>query len=137
MVLIRFSSQIYISLFVFSSGLNYFLVYYLSQVCHKYLWTRDFVMLVLFLCFMCVRSSHQRCSTKKGALRNFAKFIGKHLCQSLFLNKVVGLRSATLLKRRPWHRCFPLNFAKFLRTPFLQNTSRWLLLVCKFRKYLV
>ena len=24
---------------------------------------------------------------------------------------------ATLLKRRPWHRCFPVNFAKFLRTP--------------------
>ena len=28
---------------------------------------------------------------KKGVLRNFAKFIGKHLCQGLFLNKVVGL----------------------------------------------
>ena len=24
-------------------------------------------------------------------------------------------------------RCFPVNFAKFLRTPLLQNTSRWLL----------
>ena len=22
-----------------------------------------------------------------------------------------------------WHRCFPVNFAKFLRTPFLQNIS--------------
>ena len=28
-----------------------------------------------------------------------------------------------ILKKRPWHRCFPVNFAKFLRTPFLQNTS--------------
>ena len=27
------------------------------------------------------RSSHRRCSVKKGVLRNFAKFIGKHLCQ--------------------------------------------------------
>ena len=25
---------------------------------------------------------------KKGVLRNFAKFIGKHMCQSLFFNKV-------------------------------------------------
>ena len=25
---------------------------------------------------------------------------------------------ATLLKKRLWHRCFPMNFAKFLRTPF-------------------
>ena len=36
--------------------------------------------------------------------------------------------AATLLKRRLWHRCFPVNFAKFLRTPFLQNTFGWLLL---------
>ena len=35
---------------------------------------------------------------------------------------------ATLLKKRLWHRCFPLNFAKFLRTPFLQDTSGRLLL---------
>ena len=30
---------------------------------------------------------------------------------------------ATLLKKTVWHRCFRVNFAKFLRTPFLQNTS--------------
>ena len=27
-----------------------------------------------------------------------------------------------------WHRCFPVNFAKFLRTPFLTEHLRWLLL---------
>ena len=26
-------------------------------------------------------------------------------------------RPATLLKKRLWHRCFPVNFAKFLRAP--------------------
>ena len=36
---------------------------------------------------------------------------------------------ATLLKKRLWHRCFSVNFAKFLRTPFLQNTSGRLLLL--------
>ena len=75
------------------------------------------------------RSSHQRCSMKKGVPRNFTKFTGKHLCQSLFFNKVAGLRPATLLKKRLWHRCFPVNFPKFLRTPFLQNTSGRLLLL--------
>ena len=64
------------------------------------------------------RSSWQRCSVRKDVLINFAKFTGKHLCQSLFFNKVAGLRSATLLKKRLWHRCFPVNFVKFLRTPF-------------------
>ena len=38
-----------------------------------------------------------------------------------FFNKVA--RPATLLKNRLWHRCFPVNFAKFLWTPFLRNTS--------------
>ena len=39
-----------------------------------------------------------------------------------------GLRPATLLKKRLWYRCFPVNFVKFPRTPFLQNTSERLLL---------
>ena len=69
------------------------------------------------------RSSHQRCSMRKGVLRNFTKFAGKHLCQTLFFNKVTGLRPATLLKKILWHRCLPVNFAIFLRTPFLQSTS--------------
>ena len=66
------------------------------------------------------RSSHQRCSMQKGVLRNFTKFTRKHLCQSLFFNQVTGLRL--------WHWCFPVKFVKFLRTPFLQNTSGRLLL---------
>ena len=36
------------------------------------------------------RSSHLRCSVKKGVLRNFAKFTGKHLCQRFFFNKAAG-----------------------------------------------
>ena len=47
---------------------------------------------------------------KKGILRNFAKFTGKH--------------PATLLKKRLWHRCFPVNFAKFLRVPLLTEHLR-------------
>ena len=67
------------------------------------------------------RSNHRRCSIKTDVLKNCTKFTGKHLCQGLFFNKVAGLRPVTLLKRRLWHRCFPVNFAKFLRTHFLQN----------------
>ena len=35
------------------------------------------------------RSSHSEVFCKKGVLKNFAKFTGKHLCQSFFLNKVL------------------------------------------------
>ena len=71
----------------------------------------------------------RRCSVKKGVFKNFAKFIGKHLCQSLFFNKVAGLKPETLLKNRPWHKWFPINFIKFLRTTFFTEHLRWLLLL--------
>ena len=57
------------------------------------------------------------CSMKKGVLGNFTKFTGKHL------------RPAALLKQRLWHRCFPVNFAKFLRTSFVVEHLWWLLLI--------
>ena len=69
---------------------------------------------------------------KKGVLRNFAKFTWKHLYQSLFFDKVAGPWPATLLKKRLWCRCFPLNFAKFLRAHFLYNTSVGLLLTLNY-----
>ena len=60
---------------------------------------------------------------EKGALRNFTKFTEKHQCLSLFFSNVAGLRPATLLKKKPWHRCFAVNSVKFLRAPFLQKSS--------------
>ena len=50
----------------------------------------------------------EECSVKKG----FLKFTGKHKCQSLFFNRVAD------------HRCFPANFAKFLRTRFITEHVR-------------
>ena len=38
------------------------------------------------------RSSRPDVFCEKGVLRNFAKFTGKHLCHSLFFNKVAGTR---------------------------------------------
>ena len=74
------------------------------------------------------RSIRPEMFCKEGVLRNVENFTRKHLNQSLFLNKVAGLSPATLSKKRLWHRCFPVNFAKFLRTPFLTEHPRWLLL---------
>ena len=57
---------------------------------------------------MSCKRSRSEVFCKKGVLRDFTKFTGKHLCQSLFFGKVAGLR----------HRCFTVNFVKFLKTPF-------------------
>ena len=52
--------------------------------------------------------------------KNFAMFTRKKLCRSLF--------SSTLLKKRLYHRCFPINIAKFLRTAFfIEHLYRLLL----------
>ena len=72
------------------------------------------------------RSSRPDVFYEKGVLKDFAKFTRKHLCQGLFFNKVAELRPTTLLKKRLWLRCFHVNFAKFLRTPFFTEHLRWL-----------
>ena len=38
----------------------------------------------------CYRGSRPEVFYKKGVPKNFAEFTGKHLCQSLFFNKVGG-----------------------------------------------
>ena len=58
---------------------------------------------------------------KKVALKKFAIFTGTHLYWSPIFNKNADLLSSNLIKKRIQHSCFPLNIAKFLRTPILKN----------------
>ena len=58
------------------------------------------------------RSSHLEVFCKKGILKNFAKPTQKHLCESLFFNKFVGLRPATLLKKDTPTQVFSCEFYK-------------------------
>ena len=46
--------------------------------------------------FLITRSSHRRRSVRKSFIRNFVKFTGKHLRQSLFLKNVAGTEEETL-----------------------------------------
>ena len=79
------------------------------------------------------RSSQQSCSMTKGVVRNFAKFVGKHLRRLWHRCFDVNFaRPATLLKKKLLHWCFRVNFAKFLRTSFLQNNSGRLFLEIKY-----
>ena len=43
-----------------------------------------------------IRSSRPEVFCKNRVLRNFTKFTRKHLCQSLFFNKVAGIKKETL-----------------------------------------
>ena len=70
-----------------------------------------------------VRSSCTDVFCKKGALKNFANFTRKNLCCSFILIKLKAWRSGNFMRKRLQHRCFFVNYAKILRTRFLQNTS--------------
>ena len=45
-----------------------------------------------------------------------------------FVQTVTNFLLTNLLKKRLWHRCFPANFSKFSRSPFLQSSCVQLLL---------
>ena len=64
---------------------------------------------------------------KRCIIKNLQNSRKKSVSESLF-NKAADLQPATLLKERLWHMCFPVNFAKFLRTPSLTEHLLWLLL---------
>ena len=70
------------------------------------------------------RCKHKKRSMKKSFLINFCKIHRKTLVPVFFL-----------LKKRLWHRRFPVDFAKFLKKPFLQNSSRRLLLTLLLRPF--
>ena len=74
------------------------------------------------------RGSHSRCSKKSGVSQNSQE---KKLCRSFFFNKVAGLRSVKLSKKRLWHKCFRVTFKKFLETLFFIGNLWWLLLINK------
>ena len=70
------------------------------------------------------RSCHRRCFVKKGVLRNFAKFTGKHMWQSLFFSKVAG---RNFIKKETLAQVFSCEFCKISKSTFstehLQTTA--------------
>ena len=76
------------------------------------LWLKEYTLAEILIRF---RSSRLELFCWKSILTNFTKFTGKHL-------------ACNFIKKRLWHRCFPLSFPKFLGTPFLTEHLWWLLL---------
>ena len=69
------------------------------------------------------RSSRPEVFCKKVSLEISQNSQANTCARVSFFNKVAGLK-----KKRLWHRCFPVNFVKFLRTPFFIEHLWWLLL---------
>ena len=63
---------------------------------------------------------HPEMFYKKGVLKFFAKLTGKHLCQSLFFNKVAGL-SVQLFEKGTLTKMFFCEFSKISKNTFFTN----------------
>ena len=82
------------------------------------------MLMYLFWKLRSIRSSHQEVCLGKGVLKICSKFTGEHPCRSVIS---INLQS-NFIEITFRYRCSPVNFLHNFRTPFLKNSSRWLLL---------
>ena len=59
---------------------------------------------------------------KKSILKNFAKFTRKFTGVSVLMN--FRLYASNFIKKRLWHRCFPVNFGKLLKFSYFIERQR-------------
>ena len=106
---------LYFILFVFCCLLSFlsillFLCVFLQSVPQRALWNA-------------FGRSHQWCSIKKPFLKILQKSQENTNARVSFFSKVAGRRPAASLKKRLCHRCFPVNFAEFLKNLFQRTPS--------------
>ena len=73
----------------------------------------------------------------KSKIRSFMHCVILSSRLLFFISLNLGKAKKNLLKKRIWHRCLPVSFTKFLRTPFLQKTAGRLLLFILHEGYMV
>ena len=81
-------------------------------------------MYFVFLCFY--KNEINITNKKKKKIQNSQQNTCAKVC---FLIKLQAFRRATLLKKRLCCRCFPVKFAKFLRTSIFTEHLWWLLVL--------
>ena len=64
---------------------------------------------------------------KKSCSKKICNIQGKTPELESLFNKAAGLKAYNFIKKRLQLSCFPLNIAKFLRTPILKNICKRLL----------
>ena len=80
------------------------------------------------------RSSHRRCSVKRGVLKNFEKFTGNTCLGVSFLTILQSFNPATFLKETPT-QMFSCEVWEVFRTPILKNLCERLLLYHVFQLF--
>ena len=86
---------------------------------------------------VCVKRMPQHYSEAVFRRSSEKKMFLKILYNSQENDCTAVFQPVTLLKQRLWYMCFPVNLAKFLRTPILQNICKSLLLLITYGKVLL
>ena len=73
-------------------------------------------------CSIACRKSRLKLFFKKNVLKNFAKFVGKYLCNSLFFNKVAGW-GLNYVKKETLTQVFSCEFREIFKIIFLFYTT--------------
>ena len=68
------------------------------------------------------RRRHWPVFCKIFVLKNFAKFTWKHRCQSIFVNKVAGLKPCNFIKIETMAQMFPCKFCESFKNNFSYRT---------------
>ena len=101
-------------------------VFYQRNMATKFIMVNFFQDCQKILFYYTFSSSRPELFCKKGILKNFAKFTGKHLCQSPFFNKQEFLRTSFSIEHLWWlllhlfsftviSRCFLYSFIPFFK----------------------
>ena len=97
-----------------------------------------FVLLLLFqMAFRkentCLTPNLLRSSCSQIGVLKLCKIHVKAYLLKLLFNNMAGLEAWNFIKKRLWHRYFPVNFSQFFKKPYLQNTWWLLLLILPFQ----
>ena len=64
------------------------------------------------------RSSHGRCSVRKGVLRNFGKFTGKYTCARVSFSIKLQASACNFIKKEALAQVFSCEFCKIFKNTF-------------------
>ena len=78
-----------------------------------------FILLAVISSELHDRNSREEVFCRKGVLRNFAIFTRKHMCESLFFNKVAG----NFIKKETLAQVFFCEFCEISKNTFFYRTS--------------
>ena len=96
---------------------------------HPYSLVLSLAVIRCYLLLLFAKEAVAQTSSVKKVFLEISQNSQENTCARVSFLKKLQTMACNFIKKRLWHKCFPVNFAKFLRTPFLTEHLWWLLLL--------